>query len=222
MVDGMAITPRNGKAVEINAMWYNALRIMESLSNKFKNEYEKTCNTLAEKCYKSFNEKFYNKKKKCLYDVIGKDEIRPNQLFAISLTYPIIDDDKLAVEMFETVKDKLYTKYGLKTLAKGEHGYMDKYEGDNYSRDLSYHNGIIWPWLLGPYYDGLSYLISIEKRKTKKAELENIYKELIEELKETFANLNAIPELYDSTKTGKGAFNQAWSVGEILRILLCE
>ena len=92
--DGVAITPRSGKAVEVNSLWYNANKIMADLSKKFgHSQNAKKYKLIAEKCKKSFNDKFYNKRRKCLYDVLGDSKIRPNQLFALSLTYPVIEAD---------------------------------------------------------------------------------------------------------------------------------
>ena len=92
--DGVAITPRSGKTVEVNSLWYNANKIMADLSKKFgHSQNAKKYKLIAEKCKKSFNDKFYNKRRKCLYDVLGDSKIRPNQLFALSLTYPVIEAD---------------------------------------------------------------------------------------------------------------------------------
>ena len=168
-IGNYAVTPRNGKAIEINAMWYNALKIMESLSTKFENKQKATnYKKMADKCKKSFNEKFYNKRRKCLYDVLGDNKIRPNQLFSISLTYPVIDpSSEMAKEIFNTVTKKLLNNYGLKTLAKGEENYIEKYEGDSFRRDMSYHQGITWPWLLGIYYNSFKKIVEAQKSKTK-------------------------------------------------------
>ncbi|MCL2382642.1 MAG: glycogen debranching enzyme N-terminal domain-containing protein [Oscillospiraceae bacterium] len=185
---GIAITPRNGKAVEINAMWYNSLKILEELSIKFDEKANaKKYSELAKKCKKSFEEKFYSVKRKSLYDVIGDDKIRPNQLFALSLTYPVIEtNSEMAAQIFETTTKKLLNKYGLKTLSKTDKGYVDIYEGDGFRRDSSYHQGITWPWLLGLYYDTLKNMIKFEKNKTKKKELETKLKAFIEDTKSTF------------------------------------
>ena len=130
---------------------------------------------MAKLCQKSFIEKFYNKKKKCLYDVLGDSKIRPNQLFALSMSYPILDPkSEIAKEMFNTVTEKLLNNYGLKTLAKGEMNYIDVYTGDSFRRDMSYHQGITWPWLLGPYYDSFRKIIEAETAKTKKEKLRGI------------------------------------------------
>lgn len=225
------VTPRNGKAVEINAMWYNALKIAEELTELYgTKEQEKKYNELAEKCKKSFTEKFYNKRRKCLYDVIGDSKIRPNQLFAISLTYQVIEpNSEIATEMIETVTKKLLNDYGLKTLAKGEPFYKEVYEGDVLKRDMSYHQGITWPWLLGIYSDAYRNRIKAEKNAKVKNELKKQYENFRENVKQTFikemnenSTVGSISELYDSKKPylAKGAFAQAWSVSEIFKIIL--
>ena len=229
--DGVAATPRNGKPVEINAMWYNALKIIEELASKNKEPQKaKKYKKMATKCKNTFIEKFYNKKRKCLYDVIGDGKIRPNQLFALSLTYPVLDpNSKEAKEMFDTVTKKLLNSYGLKTLAKGEENYVEVYEGDAFRRDFSYHQGITWPWLLGLYYDSLKKLAKETKSKTEKLKYEEMLEEFIQNVTKTFSVeinergcVGGIAEIYDSKKpyTPKGAFTQAWSVAEIFRIIL--
>ncbi len=226
-----AVTPRNGKAVEINAMWYNALKILEDLSKEFgKLEDAKKYAKLAKLTKLAFNEKFYNKKKKCLYDVLGDSKIRPNQLFALSLTYPVIDaNSEIAKEIMDTVRKKLLNKYGLKTLAKGEVGYVEVYEGDPYKRDTSYHQGITWVWLLGIYFDAYKNMIKATKLKTEKEKLQNELDKFIETTYKTFKSdlynqgmIGSISELYDSKapQLPKGTMAQAWSVAEVLRIIL--
>ena len=226
---GIAVTPRNGKVVEINALWYNALKIMAELStdNKEKaKEYEK----LALRCKSAFEIKFYNKKRKCLYDVLGDSKIRPNQLFALSLTYPVLDPNSpVAKEMFETVTKKLLNSYGLKTLAKGEENYVEVYEGDGFRRDFSYHQGITWTWLLGLYYNSLKKLATNTKNKTERTQYENRLKEFVQDVTKTFSKeinergcIGSIAEIYDSKKPylPKGAIAQAWSVAEVFRIIM--
>ena len=228
---GIAVTPRNGKAVEINAMWYNALKIMSELAAKNEEKdkvkmYEK----MATKCKSAFESKFYNKKRKCLYDVLGDGKIRPNQLFALSLTYPVLNPTSAeAKEMFDTVTKKLLNSYGLKSLAKGEQNYVEVYEGDGARRDFSYHQGITWTWLLGLYYNALKKLVSSSKTKTEKARYETMLKDFVKDVKATFIKeidergcVGSIAEIYDSRKphTPKGTFAQAWSVAEVFRIIL--
>ena len=230
-IGDFSVTPRNGKQVEINSMWYNSLMIMKELSGKLKKtkkakEYE----SLANKCKEAFNKKFYNKKKKCLYDVLGDSKVRPNQLFAMSLSYPILDlDSKMARDTFDTVTKKLLNNYGLKTLAKGEKNYIEVYEGDSFRRDMSYHQGITWPWLLGIYYNSLKNLIKNTKDKDAKKKLQEQYKKFVENVIKTFKQeflhgemIGSISELYDSKKPfeAKGAPAQAWSTAEVFRIIL--
>ena len=228
--EGHCFTPRNGKAVEVNSLWYNSLKIMEELCKKFGDKKEaKIYEKMAETCKKSFEEKFFNPKKKCLYDVIGDDKVRPNQLFSIALTYPVLEpNSEKAQSMMSVVEKKLLNKYGLKTLAKGEKGYVDTYEGDSFRRDSSYHQGITWPWLLGIYYDGLKNMLKEEKNKKSKEELKQKIQDFREQTKNTFLKeinergcIGQISELYDSRKPylPKGAVAQAWSVAEIFRII---
>ena len=136
--DGVAITPRSGKVVEVNSLWFNANMIMSELSKKFgDNTNSKKYKNIADNCKKSFNEKFYNLKRKCLYDVIGDSKIRPNQLFALSLTYPVIEpNSEEAKNIINVVEKKLLNAYGLKTLAKGEENYVEIYEGDGKKKRL--------------------------------------------------------------------------------------
>lgn len=225
-----SFTPRNGKAVEINALWYNALMIMSKLCVKFgEKKKEKEYLELAIKCKKAFEEKFYNSKKKCLFDVLGDSKIRPNQLFALSLSNPILDSNsEIAKDVITTVEKKLLNKYGLKTLASGEKGYIDVYEGDAFKRDSSYHQGITWPWLLGLYYNSLKNRLKNEKDLKIKKELKQKIQKFREETKKTFekemlerGTIGTIGEIYDSKRPNlpKGTMAQAWSVSEIFRII---
>lgn len=227
---GVAITPRNGKEVEINAMWYNANRIMANLSQRCGHLIKaKKYRELAERCKKSFEEKFYNEKKKCLYDVLGDEKIRPNQLFALSLKNPIIDpNSEIAKNIINVVEKKLLNSYGLKTLAKGEINYVEVYEGDEAQRDCSYHQGITWTWLLGLYYDALKNMRDASEEEEKQ-EIQNKIDKFIEKTNKTFKKelnengcIGSIAEIYDSKKPQlpKGAMAQAWSVSEVFRIIL--
>ena len=226
-----AVTPRNGKAVEINSMWYNSLMIMANLTNKMGKKADvRKYRKLAENCKIAFNNRFYNARRKSLYDVLGDSKIRPNQLFAFSLTYPIIEpNSEIANNVISTVEKKLLNSYGLKTLAKGEENYVEVYEGDGKRRDLSYHQGITWTWLLGIYYNTLLNQLKFARQKKEKQELEKKIEEFRNRTLETFENeidsrgcIGGIAEIYDSKKPfePKGAVLQAWSVAEILRIIL--
>ena len=229
-IGNFAVTPRNGKTVELNSLWYNALKVVANLAEKYndkkvQDEYEK----LAKKVKINFNKKFYNEKNKCLDDVIGSEEIRPNQLFALSTTYPVmILSNEKAKEMLKTVSKELYTKYGLATLSKKDPKYIAVYEGDGFKRDTSYHQGITWPWLAGLYVESYKTIIKNEKNKTEKKRLEEEYEKIISNYKKAFAQamkegaIGTISELYDSKPPylPKGAFAQAWSVSEVIKIML--
>ncbi len=229
-VSNMAVTPRNGKAVEVNALWYNAIKTLENLAKKFNDiETKEECTKLAKKVKLSFNKKFYNEKNKCLYDVLENDEIRPNQLFAISTTYPVMTmTNEKPKEMFKTVTKELVTKYGLATLSKKDKKYVGIYEGDSFRRDMSYHQGITWPWLAGLYVDAFKNLILNEKNETEKKKLEKEYKKCINTYKKNFSQvmkegaIGNISEIYDSEEPyePKGTIAQAWSVSEVLKIIL--
>ena len=148
----------------------------------------------------------------------------------MSLTYQVIaPSSEEALEIFETVTKKLLNKYGLKTLAKGEENYVDVYEGDGFKRDMSYHQGITWPWLLGIYNDTFVNIISATKNKTKKKELEKRHEEFVGNLKKVYQKafyedgiVGSISELYDSKAPflPKGTLAQGWSVAEVFRIIL--
>ena len=164
-----------------------------------------------------------------MYDVLGDSKIRPNQLFALSLTYPVIEpNSEIAKNIINTVEKKLLNKYGLKTLAKGEDNYVEIYEGEARKRDMSYHQGITWVWLLEIYYDALVNMANATKIKKDKKEIEEkigkfkldglntFKKEIIER-----GCIGSIAEIYDSIKPfePKGAVSQAWSVAAIIKIV---
>ena len=229
-----AFTPRNGKVVEINALWYNALKIMEVLSKK----YEK----LGKKNFKQKNIAKWQKNAKnhliknsimeeenAYMMLLEMEKIRPNQLFSLALTYPVVDpSSEMAENIINVVEKKLLNNYGLKTLAKGEKNYVDIYEGDGFRRDASYHQGITWPWLLGLYYNSLRNMKAFEKDKEKKKAVATKIDEFKKRTEKTFRKemnesgcIGSISELYDS-KTPylpKGAFAQGWSVAEVFRII---
>lgn len=190
-------TPRYGKCVEINALWYNALKIMEEFSIILDKPFEKD---LSEKVKNSF-EKFYGEYG--LKDVIEptSDKIRPNQVIAIGLDYSPVTAEK-AKEVLKIVEEELYTNKGLKTLSENDSDYKPYYYGDVYNRDISYHQGTVWPWLLQPYFNA-------SRRFGGK------YKWLEEtEVLLTDDCMGSINEIYDAEepRQPKGAFSQAWSV----------
>ncbi len=214
------ITPRTGKAVEIQALWYNTLKTMELFANKFESP------TLAEKyaemanqTSKSFNEKFWNPKNVCLFDVIddkADDSIRPNQIFAVSLDYIMLDQEKNQ-RIVDTVNRELVTPYGLRTLSLGDPKFVGRCAGDSRSRDMAYHNGTIWPWLLGPYVT--AYLkINEYATQAKQQTLENLVLPLFTTGIHQ-GGLGTINEIYDCDPPNepRGCISQAWSVAEPLR-----
>lgn len=225
------VTPRNGKAVEINALWYNALKTLESLAKRFedKDTMLKSRN-MAKKHKEAFANQFYNKKKKCLYDVIDDDRIRPNQLFALATTYPVLDlTSEEAKNTFEICTSKLLLTHGLRTLARGEDGYVPEYEGDGFKRDMCYHQGPTWPWLLGIYNDAFENIIKAEKDEKANKKLKENYVKFLDDVYVTFKKeiyaeegICTISEIYNSKLpyTAGGTFSQAWSVSEVLRIIL--
>jgi predicted glycogen debranching enzyme len=225
------VTPRNGKVVEINALWYNSLKTLEDLAKKFADkEVADNCKKMAKNHKKQFVKKFYNPKKKCLYDVLGDDKIRPNQLFAISTTYPVLDVSSTeAKNVFETCTNKLLLTHGLKTLARGEFGYVANYEGDCHRRDMSYHQGPSWPWLLGLYLNSFENILKAKKNEQEKDKLQKQYDKFVDDIYVTFKKeiyaeegICTISEIYNSKLpyTAGGTFSQAWSVSEVLRIIL--
>ena len=229
-IGNYVVTPRNGKVVEINALWYNSLKTMETLSKKFgEKELSESYKKMAVNHKKEFAKQFYNKKKKSLYDVIGDDKIRPNQLFSISTTYPVIKpSSEIGKTILKTVKTKLLTKYGLRTLAKDEPGYIPYYEGDAYKRDMAYHQGTVWVWLLGLYADSLKNVLDDEKDRLEKERLTIEHEKFLKNVYTTFKSeinnpegIGTISELYSAQAPFKpgGTFSQAWSVSEILKII---
>lgn len=223
------VTPRNGKVVEINALWYNALKTLETLAKKFgEADVASSCKEAAKRCKSTFNKEFYNPRRKCLYDVLGDNKIRPNQLFALSTTYPVMNlDTEKAKNVFNTVTDKLLTRYGLRTLSRIDEGYIATYEGDSFKRDMSYHQGVTWVWILGLYSDAFENMIKAEKDATEKKSMqerynifkENVYTTFKKEINDEEA-VQGISELYNSKAPylPGGTCSQAWSVSEVLKI----
>lgn len=221
--EGRPVTPRSGKVVEVNALWYNALNIISKLCD-IKGEDKRHYKNLANKCKKSFVEKFYNNRKRYLLDTLDDDRIRPNALFATSLSYPIVKG-KIAKEIIYTTKEKLLTNKGLRTLAPCEKDYSCRYEGNGNERDKVYHQGTVWPWLWGLYYDSLLniYKDEIENKEKVKHEIKDfkkfIGKNVNLQLRE--GCINSISEIYDADepRLPKGCFAQAWSVAQAIKIL---
>ena len=211
------VTPRTGKAVEINALWYNALSIYAELLELNGNAEEATIiEQKALLAKKSFNEQFWNDEKGYLYDVVNDNEkddsLRPNQLFAISLPFALIDGER-ARSMLKIVTEKLYSLVGLRTLSPDDPSYSPCYEGDTHKRDSCYHQGTVWSWLLGAYVDALI------KLGTDKALVKNVIDNFTYHLNE--GCLGSVSEIFDANfpHTPKGCIAEAWGVAEILRVI---
>lgn len=210
-------TPRHGKPVEINAYWYNALCIMDELAET---EDKKAVYTqLKEKVKASFVDKFWMDDKKCLKDLVSGTkadaQIRCNQIWAVSLTFTMLDPEK-EQQVVETVFEKLYTPYGIRTLEQEDQEVHGLYQGKMEDRDMAYHQGTVWTFPLGAYY--LAYL----KVNQYSPEAKKIVREQLEVMEAAMREgcIGQLPEIYDGENPtrSKGCFAQAWSVGEILRV----
>ena len=215
-------TPRHGKPVEINALWYNALRIMESLCEKF-NEAASAYRTRAEQVKESFNAKFWDSANQCLFDVVDGDEpddhIRPNQIYAVSLPFSLLpeEQEKAVVAL---VEKELFVGCGLRSLAPDHPDYHGIYCGALAKRDAAYHQGTAWGFLLGGFF---SAYMKVNHHSSSAAEnavrmLEPVRKHLTDS-----GCIGSISEIFDgdAPHNPRGCYAQAWSVGEVLRCY-CE
>jgi len=218
------VTARSGKPVEIQALWFNALKIMEDLATRFgDNEAVKRFRTSSALVQWTFNRMFWNEEKSCLYDVVNggnpDGSIRPNQIFAVSLPYSMLSPER-AAKVLEMVERDLLTPYGLRTLNDQDPNYKDRYEGDPYHRDSAYHQGTVWPWLVGPFIS--AYL----KVHGSTEETRQHARELLKPLEKHFTEgcLGQISEIYDGSipQFERGCFAQAWSVGQIMQVMCKE
>lgn len=217
-VGDWVVTPRIGKPVEIQALWYNALRIMEAFATKQGDTVNvKRFSQMAVLAQKNFNQIFWNTKENCLYDVVDDApdaSIRPNQIFAVSLPHSMLSMDR-AKAVTEKVERELLTPVGLRTLAASDPKYIGRYGGDQRSRDAAYHQGTVWPWLLGPFVR--AYLKVNANSAAARAQAKKWLQPFAERLSE--AGLGTIPEIFDGDPPHRpcGCIAQAWSVAEILR-----
>jgi predicted glycogen debranching enzyme len=218
-VGNWVVTPLRGKPIEIQALWYNALCIMETLASKFGDELgRKRYATQATLAKWSFNRLFWNEKLGCLYDVVNGSEldasIRPNQIFAVSLRHTMLTPER-AQRVVGTVHEHLLTPYGLRTLAPSDPNYHGRYTGDQTSRDGAYHQGTVWPWLLGPFLT--AYLKvnghGVGAKEQAKAWLKPLQAHLLDR------GVGQIDEIFegDAPHRPVGCIAQAWSVAELLR-----
>jgi predicted glycogen debranching enzyme len=211
-VDGKPVTPRGGKIVEINALWFNALEIARSCAEKFEDkEYAARAREDSKKVKQSFS-KFFNSGAGCLFDSIEPFDstVRPNQVFAISLPFTMLDTAKEKL-VLGAITQELATPYGLRSLSPKDRKYCGGYSGDRKSRDYCYHNGPVWSFLLGPYADARAKLISKDSAR-----------ELVQPLKEFIGEkgMGTVPELFEGNSLKPaGCFSQAWGVSEWLRVI---
>jgi len=217
-VQDWVVTPRRGKTVEINALWYNALRLMQDWSARVEGAGEPPAYYagLAERARTSFNARFWNEEAGCLFDLVDGDPkegecVRPNQLFAIALPHPVLDTARWNA-VLETVERELLTPVGLRTLSPRSPLYKPRYDGDLRSRDAAYHQGTVWAWLIGPYIDA-----RLKVRPGDAAGAHACLRGLIDHLGE--ACIGSISEIFDAEApfTPRGCVAQAWSVAEVLR-----
>ena len=224
-VGDWVVTPRQGKAVEINALWYNALKIMSEFYTLDKNEIGASkMNELSINVKNSFLSQFSNLSNNTLYDCINGDfkseEVRPNQLFAISLPFSLLEDQTSAA-ILKIVEDELLTPYGLRSLSIHDPAYVGTYKGDQLSRDGAYHQGTVWSWLLGPYITAKIKIEGVEGRNSIKTFLKQFMHHFTE------AGIGTVSEIFDGNApyTANGCIAQAWGVSEVLRAYIedvCE
>jgi predicted glycogen debranching enzyme len=216
-VGDWVVTPRRGKAVEINALWYNALCLLESWTKEEgKADEARRLSGLAEQARRSFNERFWNNETACLIDVVDGEKgddpaCRPNQVLAISLRHPVLNRSRWA-PVLDAVQKQLLTPLGLRSLSPHHPDYKSKYYGDLRARDAAYHQGTVWAWLIGPFVDAWLKLHPGDLA-TARSFLQGFVPHLGE------AGIGSISEVFDAEKpfTPRGCIAQAWSVAEVLR-----
>jgi predicted glycogen debranching enzyme len=219
--NGVPVTPREGKAVEIQALWYNALRIMQLLSTKIgESQKAEEYSLMAEKTVGSFNQKFWNQDKTCFFDVVnnelGDSSLRPNQVITCSLDFSMPSAEKARI-VVDSVQKHLWGVYGLKTLSNDDPRYRGRYQGNLMQRDHAYHNGTVWPWLLGPFVKAFLKTMNYEGEWRNFA-FQNFLQPLFTE--ELFkAGSGYVAEIFDGDPPHdpNGCIAQAWSVAEPLR-----
>lgn len=210
-------TPRHGKPVEINALWYHALCLMEEWATRFGEDGSHYA-ALAAHAKESFAKEFWNEKDGCLYDVVdgleGDATLRPNQIYAVSLPHRMLDADK-EKKIVDKVYEKLYAKTGLRSLSPDDKEYHPTYEGCLDKRDHAYHQGTSWGFLLGSFLTAYVHVYGTSKEVIKQADA------MLDATREQFYHgcIGSIAEIFDGDEphTSRGCYAQAWSVGEILR-----
>lgn len=210
-------TPRHGKPVEINALWYHALCLMEEWATRFGEDGSHYA-ALAAHAKESFAKEFWNEKDGCLYDVVdgleGDATLRPNQIYAVSLPHRMLDADK-EKKIVDKVYEKLYAKTGLRSLSPDDKEYHPTYEGCLDKRDHAYHQGTSWGFLLGGFLTAYVHVYGTSKEVITQVDA------MLDATREQFYHgcIGSIAEIFDGDEphTSRGCYAQAWSVGEILR-----
>ncbi|MEK6373589.1 MAG: amylo-alpha-1,6-glucosidase [Acidobacteriota bacterium] len=216
MVGDWVVTPRRGKAVEINALWYNALRVLEQLLiGSGDGATAQRMGEHARRARESFNRRFWFADGQYLYDVVDPDDsaLRPNQIFAVSLDFPVLDESRWR-RVVEVTKDELLTPFGLRSLARHHPDYKKNYDGDLRARDAAYHQGTVWGWLIGPFIDAW-----LKVHPTDRAAALGFLDSFRDHLGD--ACIGTISEVFDAEPPfhPRGCVAQAWSVAEVLRCL---
>jgi glycogen debranching enzyme len=217
-VDGIVVTPRHGKPVEINALWYNALHVMAGLARRFGDDVAPYVQ-LAEKVKSSFLQAFWNEQDGCLYDVVSREgvgdrQIRPNQIWAVSLPFTMLPPDKER-RVVEKVVQTLYATYGLRSLAANDPEYKPFYGGKLLQRDLAYHQGTVWSFPLGALITGYCKVHNYSEQSVAYARL--LLEPFVDHLRD--GCIAQIAEIFDAHEPiiSRGCYAQAWGVGEVLR-----
>ena len=217
-IGDLVITPRTGKAVEIQALWYNALMVMADLAGKFGDDLDQVKYlSMADLAKLSFNAVFWNETEQCLYDVVENGNrdgsVRPNQIFAASLHHSMLDDDRARM-VVDKVETELLTPVGLRSLSPKDPKYVPVYIGSPFDRDSAYHQGTVWAWLIGGFVD--AYRRAYPEREERVKEMLSGFEDHLRN-----AGIGQISEIFDADPphSPRGCPAQAWSVAELLRVL---
>lgn len=231
--DGVTFTPRNGKAVEINALWCSSLMLLAEAVEPDQPNTARELRQVADKAIRSFGTKFWNAEHGCLYDVLSpiagdyipNHQIRPNQIFAVSLPHsPLPKEPQRAV--LAAIRERLLTPLGLRTLDRDDAAYQPRFQGSLFQRDGAYHNGTVWPWLIGPYAEAVLRVGNFSQ--AAKDEARGVIQPLLDELlaaNRVPASIGQLSEVYDGEDTldaprrPDGCMAQAWSIAELLRVM---
>ncbi|MDK0627659.1 amylo-alpha-1,6-glucosidase [Clostridium perfringens] len=218
-VNGIVVTPRHGKPVEINALWYNALKIAALLKDKFEKEEKNEYEELAQKVKSSFTKAFWNEDGKYLYDVVNDhekdDSLRPNQIWAVSLPFTMLDREKEKY-IVQKVFEELYTPYGLRSLSRDHKDYHGIYIGKLFDRDMAYHQGTTWAFPLGGFFTAYCKVNDYSKESVEL--VDSLMSDMEDHIQDQC--LGSIAEIFDGDNPyrARGCYSQAWSVGEMLRV----